>query len=333
MNIALVSAYRELGIIDNSGGLFDRFPELAALDRYGNHKLVDDAESADAVLVTEVQHHLDDWMLTKVKSAPTVQRFPDKTYVYCDAPNPAFVMPGLYTSVLRQHYDPHNQVSVNYFGRGRQNLEGDPLFHLTIPDLLFSFSGTFNTHPVRRAFACYDHPRGEIIDTAQTDWSDPKNEPLKQRYRDHIARSKFVLCPRGVAANSFRIFEVLAAGRVPVIIGDAWVESAGPDWSKIAIRVPEAQVSQVPNVLEARENDFPALSTAGKEAYTRYFALDAQFNYIGDMLSRLQETRRAGLRLRHVRASAARLQYRARQEARNFARTQWRRVFKRPVQA
>lgn len=42
----------------------------------------------------------------------------------------------------------------------------------------------------------------------------------RQRYRDSLANSLTVLCPRGDGENSIRFFETLSAGRIPVLIAD-----------------------------------------------------------------------------------------------------------------
>ena len=50
-------------------------------------------------------------------------------------------------------------------------------------------------------------------------WYD-HDDNQKQSYVRYIARSKFVLCPRGIASYSRRIVETLALVRVPVVIAD-----------------------------------------------------------------------------------------------------------------
>lgn len=331
MNIYFHSAYRELGVVGPDGGLYDRFPALAARDRVGVHTAVDDPEQADAILITEAMHHLDNCLLSRVRRSPTVRRYYSKTFVYSDAPEPAFIMPGLYTNVTRSGYDPANQASINYLGSDdRHGFETDPRYRATRPELLFSISGSMRAHPVRRHLAGLSHPRAEVIDSAARRGDLPRSQQDKQnyheRYRDQLARSKFVLCPRGYGANSYRLYEVLAAGRVPVIISDAWVPTEGPDWDQVAIRIAERDVADIPRVLERAEARYETMAEAARAAYRSFFALDVQFHYIAERLQRLSRTRRAGVRLAHLHAATGSVALRGPQRIREHAKRGLRRL-------
>jgi hypothetical protein len=62
----------------------------------------------------------------------------------------------------------------------------------------------------------------------------------RTRYAESIADSRFVLCPRGVGANSIRFFETLAACNIPVYVGQR--ETRLPldwiiDWGTACFRI------------------------------------------------------------------------------------------------
>ena len=61
-------------------------------------------------------------------------------------------------------------------------------------------------------------------------------EVRRRRFAETMFRSKFVLCPRGHGTSSIRLFETLAAGRVPVVISDDWVAPKGPTWDACSVR-------------------------------------------------------------------------------------------------
>ena len=84
-------------------------------------------------------------------------------------------------------------------------------------------------------------------------------------------------------------------GCLPVIISDAWVEPPGPDWASFSVRIPESQVREIPAILAERERDADAMRIRCREAFNRYFADEALFNYMGDCLASLIGRRRPSL--------------------------------------
>lgn len=74
----------------------------------------------------------------------------------------------------------------------------------------------------------------EIVDTAGFDGS----ESSTRAFADHLLRTTYVLCPRGCENYSFRVYEALRFGRVPVIIDTDMVLPSGFDWQSIALIVP-----------------------------------------------------------------------------------------------
>ncbi|MDQ2688132.1 MAG: glycosyltransferase family 47 protein, partial [Armatimonadota bacterium] len=131
------------------------------------------------------------------------------------------------------------------------------------------------------------HPRAYIEDTSQAqfyDYSEQRNEEelnrRRQLYGDFMRRSKFILCPRGHGASSFRIFETLRAGRIPVILSDEWTEPDGPDWAGCSLRVQEKAVASLPGLLERQEPEFERMSANARQTYAAWFAPDVIFHQI-----------------------------------------------------
>ncbi|MDB5333139.1 MAG: hypothetical protein JWP03_4290, partial [Phycisphaerales bacterium] len=289
MRIYLYSIYRE-GDPHSRIGYFDTIRELAAIDSIGKHELVSNIAESDCCLITEVQSHLDDWRFSRFRRSDFVRQWGHKTFIYCDADRPLYLLPGLYPSVTRSLGDPDHQHSFCYLGI--PEFEGDLIFGQTEPDLLFSFSGQLQNHACRRQIGALKSDSAEIIDTSGTYifGADPETvRQMKERYRRQLARSKFVLCPRGVGTSSYRLFETMAAGRVPVIISDDWVEPAGPAWEQFSIRVAERDVLDIPRLLKERENAFQEMATRCRAEFSSRFGRRSMFNYLGDCLERLQE--------------------------------------------
>lgn len=256
------------------------FRDMAARDRFGIHTLTEGAEEADVILFVDA-HMPHDWTLSAIHGHPLAQRFPEKTLIYDDRDRPWCVLPGLYVSMPKSSFDPRRQTAVPYYKNNNEHMAPAETVE---PDLLFSFMGA-RSHKTRDHLLELIHPSAYVEDTSHTqffDYSKARDEQRiqmqKQRFQEIMLRSKFVLCPRGVGASSFRLQEALTVGRVPVIISDEWVPPAGPDWENCAIRVREVEVDTIPALLESREADFPAMSARARQTYQDWLAPDVFFH-------------------------------------------------------
>jgi hypothetical protein len=126
-----------------------------------------------------------------------------------------------------------------------------------------------------------------------------------------MRRSRFVLCPRGRGTSSFRLYEALAHGCVPVIISDGWVAPDGPDWDSFSIRWPERDAEGLAEMLEDRDAEWPQLSRAARSAYEAFFAPSVSFHQIVERCADLlgsgaaRNFPRAGIRNRAFLAAGA----------------------------
>ena len=83
-------------------------------------------------------------------------------------------------------------------------------------------------------------------------------------YKAHMLRSTYIVCPRGTENYSFRIYEALNLGRIPVIIDTDTVLPDFIDWKDLAIIVPYSKLNQVYEIIL---NDFR--SRSGQEFVRR----------------------------------------------------------------
>lgn len=73
------------------------------------------------------------------------------------------------------------------------------------------------------------------------------------RDRRVIQKSVFTLCPAGYGRWTFRVFEALSYGSIPVIISDGYVKPF-PElikWDEITLTIPEADLKDVPALLRS----------------------------------------------------------------------------------
>ena len=66
--------------------------------------------------------------------------------------------------------------------------------------------------------------------------------PTRRRFVELMSRSVFALCPRGYGRTSYRMYEALQLGCIPVYIHDeSWLPYADElDWREFAVLVPLA---------------------------------------------------------------------------------------------
>lgn len=75
----------------------------------------------------------------------------------------------------------------------------------------------------------------------------------------HLEEVTYVLCPRGVENFSYRFYEALKFGRIPVLIDTDVVLPDGIDWDELMIRVPYSELDEIGEIIA---RDYRSHSTA-----------------------------------------------------------------------
>jgi hypothetical protein len=86
-----------------------------------------------------------------------------------------------------------------------------------------------------------------IIDTGGFTGSDEQ----VQAYLRHMQEVTYVLCPRGIENFSYRFYEALKFGRVPVLIDTETVLPDGIDWEPLIVRVPYDRLNDIGDIITA----------------------------------------------------------------------------------
>ena len=268
------------------------FQRLAAQDRFRVHSLVEEPDAADIILFLDAHQHYRDLNLTEIREHPLVRRDRDRAFVYNEMDQPWCAMPGLYVGMPRSSFDWQRQRPCSYLVLVNDQTT-IPAQSATEPDLLFSYMGRMG-HPVRAEIAQLLDRRAIIEDTSRFSFFGATTGEIamqKLRYVEVIQRSKFVLCPVGSGPSSFRLFETMAAGRVPVIVSDEWVPPAGPTWEDFSLTVPERSVREIPALLGSQEHRFNAMGRAARRAWEDWFAPDVLFHRMAENCKDLIESR------------------------------------------
>ena len=254
----------------------------AQQDRLGIHQVVDDPDIADIIIFAEAE---DDPFQDTLRRHYLLRRYRNKSFCVCERDHTLPFIPGVYTSVPRRWYR-KSRIRSGFYIVMYQHEEVDYVPHNGTEKFLFSFVGSFHTAPVRQKLGQIDYKSAYIENTAKyvhDFWvpsESPRRNEREQVYWEVIRNSSFVLCPRGFAPATTRFFDVLQAGRVPVVLADDWVPPEGPQWSEFCLRVPESNVDQLPQLLEGWSPKASEMGRAAREAWEEWFAPSVTFHRI-----------------------------------------------------
>lgn len=195
-------------------------------------------------------------------------------------------LPGCYTSLRRQNYDPDLHRTCAYPRIYNEFADVKP--REQEPRWLFSFAGSIRSHPVRRLLVerLRRDPASLVLPVEQPFHSHTAKQ--KRAYVDQILASKFVLCPRGHSPSTYRLFEAMQMGRCPVIISDDWVPIQEVVWNECSILVPEQDVNKIPEILREAEPQWKMLGDTARRVYQERFAPSVKFKGYLQMIRALQ---------------------------------------------
>lgn len=256
----------------------------AELDRGKRYTVVAKPGDAEITLMPEFAVWGDCWWrLETFNRHPMVRAGSPNLFIYHEEDQPWCPYQGLYCCMPASGFNRFRQRAVPYFRQHNPYvLEERNRGETVPPEHLFSFVG-WNNHPVRDRILQLNHARAHIADSSSFNIYAPgsdirgKDDRMKS-FVEVTRKSKFVLCPRGMGTSSFRLFEALALGRVPVIISDQWVEPAGPRWREFSLRVSERDLDRLPGIVESAEARWPAMAEAASRAFMEWFAPDILFH-------------------------------------------------------
>jgi hypothetical protein len=294
--------------------------------RWGVHQLVDTPDAADAILILA---RGDDYS-TELRRHPLVRSQYMKVFVYDVKDRPIPFLPGLYCSLPHRQFNPTRHAAVPYMTPINPAVAAVAAEPRHEPDLFFSFVGADNAPVRRRLFRSARRwkPRSDVLIDLVYGWVSLDSTMARRRFAETIARSRFVLCPRGIGTSTYRLYETLELGRVPVILSDNWVPPIGPTWERFTVRLSERSVRDLPRLLADYDSRAAEMGRAARRAWEEWFAPDTQFHTLAISVERLQAS---GQSHPHwlpctwrVRASAARVGRTvdgfARREAKRFVR-------------
>jgi len=99
-------------------------------------------------------------------------------------------------------------------------------------------------------------------------------------FLEYLTRSTFSLCPRGYGISSFRLYESLEIGSIPIyIVGDDdefWLPfSKDVDWEKASILLKESQICKIPEIVHTMNiSEIEERRSYINSIYETYFTME-----------------------------------------------------------
>lgn len=153
-----------------------------------------------------------------------------------------------------------------------------------------SFCGAI-THPVRRK--CIEKLKGsEDLETSfivrNAFWGgNPHDKHIREEYKTNMKSSDLVLCCRGAGNFSFRLYETLSCGKIPIII-DTDISLPCNDvvnWNKFIITTPESIVNDIKQWWKNMDNKkYAEIQRYSRSIYENYLNPVGFAEYISNSL-------------------------------------------------
>ncbi|MGK7394472.1 MAG: exostosin domain-containing protein [Candidatus Cyclobacteriaceae bacterium M3_2C_046] len=269
--------------------------ESAANDPFKLHTVTEYPEEADIILFTE-HHPQRDPYFFKVLNHSLYKKYKKKCYLYHDSDYVVPLIPGIYPSIEDQSHNTFFTQPGHYIARLCQNEA------ITLPEnlqkrenkYLFSFIGAVKTHHIRKDILKLQDERSFLKDTSGLhSWLlDPSAKlEFETEYVKVSHESSFVLCPRGVGPNTYRLYETMEMSIAPVIISDQWVPTPGPDWENFSIRIPESEVHKISEILREKESEAIEMGKKARIAWEKWFSKDVSFHHLAESCHHLHQHR------------------------------------------
>lgn len=255
------------------------------------HSLADDPESADAILFLESNYTKSINDLGVFRGNPLLRRWSHKAYTLNYASTPVPFLPGLYVSLPASQQDTKWTAAIPYPWPSPNPLMAGFKTTIANPRQCATFRGSLS-HPVRKELLnLFDHEE-QLGSFHHVDrWFDHSGEEYLS-YLNDIVDSRFVLCPRGLATSTYRLYEALRLARVPVIISDEWVAPEGIDWLACSIRLAEDRLIDLPALIRSCLDRWPVMCQAALGVWNSSFDDSVLADYLFDRLEVLMWMKR-----------------------------------------
>jgi len=230
------------------------------------------AEASDAVILQEPVSFKEWRYVPRLLADPLIGPRLARVYTVNQDDCATGLLKGAYTSLPQRRFDGRRHVLIPYSSFPNPLISQVDPANLPPPTHLASWRGNPMSAPfLREALLKQLGARPEFRVERSSSWLN-HNADEHRHYLELLAAGWFSLCPRGWSPITYRIYESLALGRVPVLLADGLVLPQGPNWPAISLRVPERQLSALPELLEERLGYAAAMGQRGRQAWLEHYS-------------------------------------------------------------
>jgi hypothetical protein len=153
---------------------------------------------------------------------------------------------------------------------------------------LASFSGR-HTHGIRKKVEKILQHNEDIKITNLDSMNSEFTDEQFNSYKDLISESYFSLCPRGYGPTSFRLYESISLGTVPIYISDDFFLPFKEliDWENLAVLIKPREIKKIPQIIDKLLSgpDYKSMLDYGKKCETQFFNFEFMKKYIFEKIS------------------------------------------------
>lgn len=171
----------------------------------------------------------------------------------------------------------------------RNTLENIPRKSFNNKKILCSFVGSITTNNispyVRQTMIEYLINKPNFILNVPSGWTNNVDKNKQNNFIVLTSNSKFSLAPRGYGRSSFRFFEILQLGVIPIYIWNdvEWLpykDDPEVDYSKFSISINISEINKLENILLNITEDAYNNMISEYNKIKHKFSLDGMYNYI-----------------------------------------------------
>lgn len=251
---------------------YRRLLRAANSDKHRTHQTCSTPDEANIILFVGARYRYH----TCIRQHPLLKKYPNKCFVFDENDQTIPSVPGLYMGLPKNIWKKDAYRTGFYL----RIFDNNHILQTPIDDkcpLLFWFKGKCENAPVRKKMLKLHHERGVVMDS-----NSKQNDSTDIDYFNQLSKSKFVLCPRGIGPSTWRLFETMAAGRVPVIIADDWKPIDNIEWETFSIKIAEHNIMKIPEICATYEKYAPKMGRLARETWERKFSLGSAFQTVVD---------------------------------------------------
>jgi hypothetical protein len=153
-------------------------------------------------------------------------------------------------------------------------------------DIFCSFVGSV-THPIRYSIfnVLKDNCKYYF---SNKNWTPSVDISDFEKFIEITSRSVFCLCPRGYGKSSFRLYECMQLGTIPVYVyDDKWIPFEDTiDWSKFSVLIHVSDINNIDSILSSYTND--KINEMQENIYyywSNNFTMESTFNKIKKIIN------------------------------------------------